>query len=152
MQTTAQGTDPVYDGNVYDSQIAQQIAILNGVYGPIGFTFQLAGTTRTLNQEWFAGMAANSAQEAAAQSALHTGGLNTVRAYADVLNLDLHLVMSQNPGPAAAVQCRIAAAVQAPRRRPVRRQPVCRLVRRSMAPPFHFRSVLSVDVGFSLPD
>lgn len=75
-----QGSDPVYDGNIYDSQIAQQISILNGVYGPIGFNFRLAGTTRTLNNDWFSNMAANSAQESAAQLALHTGGLTTVSA------------------------------------------------------------------------
>ncbi len=75
-----QGSDPIYDGNIYDSQIAQQISILNGVYGPIGFNFRLAGTTRTLNKDWFSNMAANSAQESAAQSALHTGGLTTVSA------------------------------------------------------------------------
>lgn len=74
-----QGPDPMYDGNVLDSQIADQIAVLNAVYKAIGFSFQLMKTTRTVNADWFANMKANSDQEGAAQNLLHVGGLNTVR-------------------------------------------------------------------------
>jgi hypothetical protein len=74
-----QGPDPTYDGNVLDSQISDQIAVLNSVYKPIGFSFQLIKTTRTVNADWFANMKANSDQEGAAQNLLHAGGLNTVR-------------------------------------------------------------------------
>ena len=74
----SQGPDPMYDGNVLDSQISDQIAVLNSVYKPIGFSFQLIKTTRTVNADWFANMKANSDQEGAAQNLLHAGGLNTV--------------------------------------------------------------------------
>lgn len=73
-----QGPDPIYDGNVPDSQIAQQITVLNSVYQPMGLTFQLMGTTRTENASWFTSMTSGSANEAAAQQLLHVGGLNTV--------------------------------------------------------------------------
>ncbi len=74
-----QGSDPVYDGNVYDNQISQLISLLNSVYNPVGFQFVLKATDRTQNADWFANMVANSAQEAAAQQALHVGNLQTVR-------------------------------------------------------------------------
>jgi hypothetical protein len=68
----------MYDGNVLDSQISDQIAVLNAAYKPMGFAFKLVKTTRTLNADWFANMKANSEQEGAAQNLLHVGGLNTV--------------------------------------------------------------------------
>ena len=68
----------MYDGNAGDDQIAQQIAVLNQAYGPVGFAFQLAATDRVLNSDWFANIASNSQQEAAAQAQLHAGGLTTV--------------------------------------------------------------------------
>ena len=67
------------DGNILDAQIATQIAVLNQVYNPIGFSFVLQGTDRTVNADWFQNMVSGSSEESAAQSALHTGNMGTVR-------------------------------------------------------------------------
>ncbi|PIL36885.1 hypothetical protein GSI_00575 [Ganoderma sinense ZZ0214-1] len=40
-------------GNIPDSMIADQIAVLNEDYAPSGLQFVLAGTTRTVSWEWF---------------------------------------------------------------------------------------------------
>jgi hypothetical protein len=58
------GTIPVYwhvinngsslsQGNIPDSQIAQQISVLNAAYGPWGWNFSLAATDRTTNASWY---------------------------------------------------------------------------------------------------
>ena len=67
------------DGNILDAQISTQIAVLNQVYNPIGFSFVLQATDRTVNADWFQNMVSGSSQESAAQSALHTGNMGTVR-------------------------------------------------------------------------
>lgn len=74
-----QGPDPVVDGNILDAQITTQIAVLNQVYNPIGFSFVLQATDRTVNADWFQNMVSGSSQESAAQSALHTGNMGMVR-------------------------------------------------------------------------
>ena len=40
-------------GNVADSQIAEQIAVLNADYAKTGLSFKLTNTTRTVNKSWF---------------------------------------------------------------------------------------------------
>ena len=74
-------------GNVSDSQINQQIAVLNNAYdgGQVGgqqtrFRFQLAGTTRTSNATWYT-MGYNSAAEAQAKQVLRTGGPDALNIY-----------------------------------------------------------------------
>lgn len=75
----------IANGNVPDSQIAAQIAVLNDAFGPWGWSFTLAATDRTTNATWY-GMSPGSQAEAQAKSALRRGS-------ADDLNL-----YSANPG------------------------------------------------------
>jgi len=42
-------------GNIPDSQINEQIAVLNAAYAGTGFSFYLAGIDRTQNSKWFNG-------------------------------------------------------------------------------------------------
>jgi hypothetical protein len=73
-------------GNVTDSQIASQIAVLNDAYdGSTGgfntpFRFNLVSTDRTNNSTWYT-MGYNSSAEAAAKSALRVGGADTLNIY-----------------------------------------------------------------------
>ena len=74
-------------GHVSDSQIGQQVAVLNDSLdgGAVGgtatrFRFVLAGITRTSNTTWF-NMGHNSAAEDAAKQALRTGGPETLNIY-----------------------------------------------------------------------
>ena len=66
------------DGNILDAQIAVQITVLNQVYIPLGFTFVLMSTDRTVNADWFQNLASGSSEESAAMAALHTGDMGTV--------------------------------------------------------------------------
>jgi len=67
-------------GNIPDSQITAQMNVLNAAFGSgSGFSFQLAGITRTTNASWYA-MQPGSAAETQAKAALRVGG-------ADVLNI-----------------------------------------------------------------
>jgi Pregnancy-associated plasma protein-A len=91
------GTIPVYfhvissgpspaEGNVRQSQIDRQIAVLNrafaGGYGGVAtpFSFFLAGVTRTQNSEWFS-MGYNSQAERRAKTALRAGGADALNIY-----------------------------------------------------------------------
>jgi Pregnancy-associated plasma protein-A len=74
-------------GNISDSIINAQMNVLNaafaGLYGgaATGFSFQLAGVTRTDNAEWhFAGPTTSG--ERAMKQALHQGGWNALNIYA----------------------------------------------------------------------
>jgi hypothetical protein len=64
------------DGNVPDSQIQRQIAVLDQTFGGMrggadtGFDFVLRGIDRTTNEAWF-NMSPNTSQERAAKRALH---------------------------------------------------------------------------------
>ena len=53
--------------------------MLNSKYNPIGFSFTLAATDRTLNADWFTNMASGTSEEAAAMKLLHKGDMSTVR-------------------------------------------------------------------------
>jgi hypothetical protein len=67
-------------GNIPDSQITAQLDVLNAAFaGSSGFTFRLAGITRTTNASWYA-MQPGSTAETQAKAALRVGG-------ADVLNI-----------------------------------------------------------------
>jgi hypothetical protein len=74
-------------GNVPDSMINSQIAVLNGAFGP-SFNFVLASVDRTTNSSWF-NMGYNSTAEKAAKAALRTGGANTLNIYTANLGSDL---------------------------------------------------------------
>jgi hypothetical protein len=73
-------------GNVTDAQIADQIAVLNRTFGGgeggavTGFSFRLAGVTRTDNAQWFYGNAGGT-DEHSMKRALHQGGDNALNFY-----------------------------------------------------------------------
>jgi hypothetical protein len=68
----------IANGDVPDTQIQQQIQVLNDSYGGatggafVPFSFVLAGITRTTNSAWYT-MTPGSAEESAAKTALHQG-------------------------------------------------------------------------------
>jgi len=73
-------------GNVNSATINAQLAVLNmgfaGFYGgvPSGFTFTLAGVTRTTNATWYNARAGGDA-ERDMKRALHRGGFETLNVY-----------------------------------------------------------------------
>ena len=76
----------ISNGDVPDSQISQQMNVLNAAYaGQTGgygtsFTFYLAGTTRTTNATWYT-MSPGSTAEKQAKAALRQGGANALNLY-----------------------------------------------------------------------
>ena len=76
-------------GNVTAKQIDAQIRVLNlsfsGFYGGAksGFTFELAGVTRTDNSTWYNARAGGDA-ERDMKSALHRGGFETLNVYSNL--------------------------------------------------------------------
>jgi hypothetical protein len=72
-------------GNVTDAQIADQIAVLNHTFAggeggtKTGFSFALAGVTRTDNATWF--YASGGADEHSMKAALHQGAANALNFY-----------------------------------------------------------------------
>jgi hypothetical protein len=75
------------NGEVPDSMIREQIRVLNDSYnGRTGgantsFGFALAGVTRTVNESWFTGFAADTDLELAAKTELRRGGPGTLNMY-----------------------------------------------------------------------
>ena len=73
-------------GNVTDAQIAAQIAVLNRTFAGAeggagtGFSFQLAGVTRTDNAAWF-NAGPGGTDEHSMKAALHGGGANALNLY-----------------------------------------------------------------------
>ena len=73
-------------GNISDQLIADQIQVLNDAYSGVTggantrFRFALAGTTRTVNNTWFAA-GAGSAAETQMKTALRVGGAGTLNFY-----------------------------------------------------------------------
>ncbi len=67
-------------GNVPDSQISAQIAVLNAAYAGTGLSFALAGVDRTNNASWFA-MTDGTSAESAAKNALRRGGKADLNIY-----------------------------------------------------------------------
>ncbi|KAH8999395.1 Metalloprotease [Lactarius akahatsu] len=73
--TTAAG------GNLADSAIAAQISALNSGYSGSGLSFSLAGTTRTVNSDWFNNVDDTSVEQDQMKSALRVGGASTLNLY-----------------------------------------------------------------------
>jgi len=67
-------------GNVPDSQLADQIAVLNAAYAGTPFVYKLTKTDRTTNASWYT-MSPGSAEEKAAKKALHKGGAESLNLY-----------------------------------------------------------------------
>ncbi|KAI0080666.1 zincin [Panus rudis PR-1116 ss-1] len=91
-QAAAAATIPVYfhvvskdstvnGGNVPDSQITSQINVLNQDYAGSGLTFTLAGTTRTVNAQWFNSVGPSSSLQTTMKRQLRQGGANALNVY-----------------------------------------------------------------------
>lgn len=70
----------IANGDLPDSQINDQITVLNDAYRSAGFTFQLLGIDRTTNSGWFT-MGPGTTAERQAKSALRKGGPETLNFY-----------------------------------------------------------------------
>src|SRR5262249_33695373 len=72
----------VENGDVPDSQIADQIAVLNTAYtkASMPFRFSLASTDRTTNADWY-GVAPGTPEETEMKSALRIGGPGELNLY-----------------------------------------------------------------------
>jgi hypothetical protein len=66
------------DANVTDQEIASQMAVLNEHYTGSGFSFTLAGVTRTTNASWYT---MSGGAEAQAKAALRKGNAGTLNVY-----------------------------------------------------------------------
>ncbi|KAG2024068.1 metalloprotease [Coprinopsis cinerea AmutBmut pab1-1] len=69
------------EGNVPDSQIEDQIAVLNEGFADTGLTFTLVNTTRTLNLHWFANANSRNSVDAEMKRALRVGGPETLNIF-----------------------------------------------------------------------
>jgi hypothetical protein len=67
-------------GDIPQTWITDQIAVLNAAYAPSGFQFVLAGTDRTENADWFEGLVPGGT-ERAMKTALHIGGYWDLNVY-----------------------------------------------------------------------
>ncbi|OSC98680.1 Metalloprotease [Trametes coccinea BRFM310] len=68
-------------GNIPDSMIADQIAVLNEDYAPSGLAFVLAGTTRTVNAQWFNQVGPDSSLQTTMKRQLRQGGAAALNVY-----------------------------------------------------------------------
>lgn len=64
------------DGYIPDSQLTQQLAVMNSNYAPHGISFVLKGTDRTINTQW-----ANNNGEIAMKTALRKGTYRSLNIY-----------------------------------------------------------------------
>jgi hypothetical protein len=70
----------IANGNIPNSQITAQIAVLNAAYAATPFRFNLVAVTRTTNVAWYT-MSPGSTAEAQAKAALRVGGAGTLNVY-----------------------------------------------------------------------
>ncbi|KAJ7584588.1 metalloprotease [Mycena floridula] len=68
-------------GNIPDSQIAAQVSAMNTAYSGTGITWVLAGTTRTINANWFNSAEPDSSLQTAMKNSLRTGGTADLNVY-----------------------------------------------------------------------
>jgi hypothetical protein len=88
---TASHVIPVYVHRIYktgaasesvsDSQITQQINVLNAAYASTGFSFSLAGTNNSTNSSWYT--CTGGTCESQMKNALRQGGSNALNLYAN---------------------------------------------------------------------
>jgi len=64
-----------------DSQIANQINVMNTAYSKASITWVLAGTSRTTNSDWFNNVGPDASQQTAMKSALRTGTAKDLNVY-----------------------------------------------------------------------
>jgi len=68
-------------GNIPDSQIAAQINVMNTGYANMGYSWTLAGTTRTVNADWFNNAGPGASQQTDMKNALRQGGVADLNVY-----------------------------------------------------------------------
>ncbi|KAJ3565805.1 hypothetical protein NP233_g7406 [Leucocoprinus birnbaumii] len=68
-------------GNVPDSQLSAQIDVMNKAYAAAGITWTLAGTTRTVNSDWFNNVGPDGSEQTDMKAALRVGGADTLNVY-----------------------------------------------------------------------
>jgi len=68
-------------GDIPDSQITDQINVLNNDYASSDVSFTLVETTRTVNATWFESLNPKSAEETAAKDLLRVGGPETLNIF-----------------------------------------------------------------------
>ncbi|KAI0751490.1 metalloprotease [Daedaleopsis nitida] len=68
-------------GNIPDSMIADQIAVMNEDYAPSGLQFVLQGTTRTTNWNWFNQVGPDSSYQTEMKQQLRQGGVTDFNVY-----------------------------------------------------------------------
>ena len=76
------------DGNVPQSQVEAQVAVLNSAYRSTGWSFRLVSTDRTTNAAWF-NMGFGTSAESSAKRALRKGTAATLNLYTAMLSDDL---------------------------------------------------------------
>ncbi len=64
-----------------DSQIADSIAVMNTAYASMGISWTLAGTTRTINSNWFNSVGPDSSLQTTMKNALRQGGAADLNVY-----------------------------------------------------------------------
>ncbi|KAF8645006.1 hypothetical protein AX16_008147 [Volvariella volvacea WC 439] len=69
------------DGNVPDSQIYDQMDVLNTDFAPSKIKFALKNITRTVNADWFQNIHYESPVQGEATAALRVGGASTLNVY-----------------------------------------------------------------------
>lgn len=72
---------PVILSFLSDSQITSQIQVINKAYAGAGISWTLAGTTRTVNSDWFNSAGPGASQQTAMKNALRVGGANVLNVY-----------------------------------------------------------------------
>jgi hypothetical protein len=70
----------VSQGNITNTMVANQMAVLNNAFAATGWAFNLVQTTRTTNTTWFNGCASSST-EAAMKNALRQGSADDLNIY-----------------------------------------------------------------------
>jgi hypothetical protein len=73
--------DTVDGGNIPDSQIADQINVMNEAYSNAGITWKLAGTDRTVNADWFNAAGPDTTQQTDMKQALRKGEAADLNVY-----------------------------------------------------------------------
>ncbi|KAF9008780.1 metalloprotease [Cyathus striatus] len=68
-------------GNIPDSQIADQITVMNTAYANAGITWVLAGTTRTVNANWFNTVGPDSTLQTTMKNSLRVGDAKSLNVY-----------------------------------------------------------------------
>ena len=64
-----------------DTQIANQISVINKAYASTGYSFTLVGTDRTTNANWFNSAGPDTSYQTAMKTALRKGGAADLNVY-----------------------------------------------------------------------